>query len=145
MDPLLLIRRFGILTSCLLGLGLAACSALVGPTYASRPGVLEPPSSPSVTLPDTVAVDSDFAISLETSGSGCNTIGTTEIKMVDDHTTEVRPWDYAQVNATVCTAVYKLFDHHATLRFAKTGIATVHVIGQAGGGTSEVTRTVVVR
>jgi len=127
------------------GLGLAACSELFGPNYALRLGVLEPPAAPLVTVPDTVAASADFDVSVRTSGGGCNDIGTTEVTMVDNRTAEVRPWDYAQVNAKVCNLIYKIFNHHATLRFAKTGIATVRVIGQSGDSTVTIARTVVVR
>jgi hypothetical protein len=130
---------------CSVVLGLSACSALFGPNYALRLGVLEPPAAPLVTVPDTVAASTDFDVSVRTSGGGCNDIGTTEVAMVDERTAEVRPWDYAQVNAKVCTAIYKIFNHHATLRFANTGIATVRVIGQSGDSTITIARTVVVR
>jgi hypothetical protein len=134
-----------LIAGCLPVLGLAACSALFGPNHALRLGVLEPPAAPLVTVPDTVAVSTDFDVSVRTSGGGCNDIGTTEVTMVDDRTAEVRPWDYVQLNAKVCSAIYKIFNHHATLRFAKTGIATVRVIGQSGDSTAAITRTVVVR
>jgi hypothetical protein len=130
---------------CSVVLALSACSALFSPNYALRLGVLEPPAAPLVTVPDTVAASTDFDVSVRTSGGGCNDIGTTDVTMVDDRTAEVRPWDYAQVNAKICTAIYKIFNHHATLRFAKTGIATVRVIGQSGDSTVTIARIVVVR
>jgi len=138
-------KSIRLIAGCLLVLGLSACSTLFGPNHALRLGVLEPPAAPLVTVPDTVAVSTDFDVSVRTSGGGCNDIGTTEVTMVDDRTAEVRPWDYVQLNAKVCNAIYKLFNHHATLRFAKTGTATVRVIGQSGDSTATITRTVVVR
>lgn len=145
MDPLLSIRRLSIITACLLGSGLAACTELSGPQYALRAGAFDPTIGPLVTMPDTVAASSTFDISVATTGDGCSKSGTTDVTIVDDFTAEIRPYDYAEVNPKICTLILNIYDHHATVQFAKAGIATVRLIGQSGTGTSIITRTVVVR
>jgi hypothetical protein len=138
-------RQFLAIAVCIAGLGLAACTGLFGPTYALRLGYLETYPSLSVTVPDTVAVSTDFDVSFHTSGGGCTEVGTTKVAMVDGRTAEIRPYDYFEVNPQACTTILQFFPHYARLQFGQAGTATLRVIGASGDSTITVTRTVVVR
>ena len=126
-------------------MALAACAELLGPTYAPRLGQLATFPSLSITAPDTVAVNTDFDVSLTTSGGGCQKVGSTTVAMVDGRTAEIRPYDWYEVKPSACTTIYKIFPHYARLQFGQTGTATLRVIGMNGDSTLTIPKTVVVR
>jgi hypothetical protein len=146
MDPLSSIRRLGIIATSLLGFGLTACAELFGPQYALQPGEFNAIiGGPLVTIPDTAAVSAPLGISARTSGDGCRNFGTTDVTIVDAFTVEIRPYDYAQVNPTTCTTILKIFNHQATVQFARPGIATVRVIGHSAAGIDTIAHAVLVQ
>jgi len=133
---------------CILVSGLAACTGLTPlepTTYALRLGTLWTYPPLPVTSPDTVAVNTDFDVSFETTGGGCTNAGTTTVTMADSRTAEIRGYDYFVVGPAVCTADLRSLSHQANLRFGQAGTATLHVIGASGDSTVTVTRIVVVR
>jgi hypothetical protein len=127
---------------CILAFGLAACTELFGPTWASRIGSIV---NGTLVVPDTVAAGATFVVTLNTSGNGCAKAGYTTTLMVDSLTAEIRPYDYQQVNPSACTTIQASFLHADSLQFRRTGIATLRVIGAYNDSTITTTRTVVVR
>jgi hypothetical protein len=126
-------------------LGLTACYEIFGPVWATKLGSIMIDSATSIVIPDSVAVSTDFTVSFQTGGGGCDRAGTTEVKVIDSRTVELRPYDEYQVNPPSCTANILFFRHTATLQFDHTGIATVRLIGAYNDTTKTITKTVVVR
>ena|ERR1019366_699117 len=134
-------KRFAIVAMCSL---VAACASIVGPIDALGLGFIVNDSAQPVTVPDSVTASTDFLVSLETSGGGCNRVRNTQVTMVDSRTAEIRPYDYFPVNTPQCPANLLFIHHTATLRFGQPGTATVRLIGQYNDSTITITRTVVV-
>jgi hypothetical protein len=127
---------------CVLGILLAACAELFGPAWLPRIGSIV---DGTLVVPDTVAVDATFVVTLHTTGNGCAKAGYTTTFMVDSLSAEIRPYDYHEVNPSACTTIQATFLHADSLQFARTGIATLRVIGAYKDSTIATTRTVVVR
>ncbi len=75
--------------ACGVVLAITACGEIFGVSYASQLASI----SGDVTMPDTVAVNTDFSVTFATTGGGCSENGTTQVTMIDAHTAEVRPYD----------------------------------------------------
>ena len=129
---------------CIVALGLAACAELFGPVWATRLGSIDQTLG-HVTVPDTVATNTNFLVSFTTSGGGCDRMGNTQVTMVDSRTAEIRGYDDYQVNPSACVSILYLFHHTSTVQFAHAGISTVRLIGAYNDSTITVTRTVVVQ
>jgi hypothetical protein len=132
----------------LLGLGLVVlgCSSLTGPGRERVIGTLEHHGdSVVVSVPDTVAAGEAFTVAVRTYGGGCMEKGDTEVEVRGLRAT-VTPYDI-RVEADVCTAILKLFEHTATLHFEGAGTAEVVMRGrkEPEGEILTVGRTVVVR
>ena len=122
----------------------AGCADIFGPHYSSHLGQIDTTFKP-ISVPDTVAANSDFTVSFYTSGGGCDRDGNTAVTMADARTAEIRGYDERQTNATACVTILSFYLHTATVRFAQTGGATVRVIGASADSTVTYSRVVVVR
>lgn len=96
---------------------------------------------PAVSVPGIVAAGQPFDVDIQTAGNGCYSFQRTEVKL-DGMTAEIRPFDRVDLSDP-CEDVLTLIDHTVTLRFARRGYATVHVIGKQPDGTREVFTTTV--
>jgi hypothetical protein len=127
---------------CVIAFGVAACTALFGPTWAYQPGSI---AIGSIVVPDTVTVRTDFMVTFNTQGGGCTKAGYTKALFLDNLTVEIRPYDSYQVHPSACTTILAIYPHAMALQFGQTGIATLRLIGAYNDSTITITRTVVVR
>jgi len=127
--------------------GCASNTEPSGPTTERRPALLSFYSdSATVTLPDTVRRLQPLTITVTSYGGGCISQGETDVA-VSDLQAEIRPYRYELVGPDViCTTELRVFDHVATVQFAKVGTASVRVFGERmpGAGAVELDRLVVV-
>ena len=107
-------------------LALASCGILganeegvVGEIDLSIPDVVPPPSAP-----DTVAVSTDFVVSLLTVNRGCDRGGDTEVTVVANEAF-LTPYDYKYTGGDACTSDARTRNHDTTLRFDVAGQARV--------------------
>lgn len=79
-----------------------------------QPARLEYYGNPArVSVPESVAVDEAFTISIETYGGGCIEAGPTGVKRIGDRL-EIRPLDVFPAVDAVCTADLRYIDHSVT-------------------------------
>ena len=121
---------------------LVACSAVTpsDAEYQRFPSHLTTLSGqPSITAPDTVAVNAAFTVTVYTAGGGCTRQGETETS-VAGLVAELRPFEY-YINpsaAIACTADFRSLPHTASVTFAQTGRATIRAIGRKSDGEQQV-------
>jgi hypothetical protein len=99
-----------------------------------------------VTAPDTAKRLQPITVTITSYGGGCISQGETDVA-ISDLQAEIRPYRYEVVGPdVVCTLELRVFEHVATLQFAKLGTATIRVLGERQPGTEaiEVHRLVVV-
>lgn len=105
---------------------LNACS-IFGPEEERRIGKirLDDPE-PQVLVPDSTSVGASFAVTIWTSGDGCDRVGDTE---VDGRPlfTQITPYDIRDISRDLCPSVLRSFLHEVSLRFNEVGTATVLV------------------
>jgi hypothetical protein len=91
-------------------------------------------------VPETVAVGSEFEVTVRTYGGGCIDEGDTEVSVVG-RSASVRPYDHFVTHLPpnyACTSDLKLYMHRALLRFDERGVATVAVHGRVRPGDSAI-------
>jgi hypothetical protein len=123
---------------------LAGCSVL-GPDGRERPGIIDPSSPGTVTVPATAQRGEPFTVTVITQGGGCLQRGPTRVS-IRGTTADVRPYDVHN-GERVCPADVQPYEHTATLRFNEPGTATVRVHGRGmpGGEMVVITRTVTIQ
>lgn len=123
---------------------LAGCSVL-DPDGGERPGIIDPSSPGTVTVPAAAQRGEPFTVTVITHGGGCLSRGPTRVRMLGD-TAEVRPYDVHN-GGDVCPGDVQLYEHTATLRFDQPGTATVRVHGRGipDGEMVVITRTVAIQ
>lgn len=91
--------------------------------------------SDAIAAPATVAADKDFQVTITTSGNGCVSMADEGVILAEggadifvyDFTSATRP-------GTMCTMIFKQFQHRVTLRFTKKGDAMIRAWGRRPGG-----------
>jgi hypothetical protein len=123
---------------------LAGCSVL-DPVGGEQPGIIDPSSPGTVTLPATAQRGEPFTVTVITHGGGCLSQGPTRVS-IRGTTAEVRPYD-VHSGGNVCPADVQLYEHTAALRFDQPGTATVRVHGRGmpDGEMVVITRTVTIQ
>jgi hypothetical protein len=120
----------------------AACSLTLGPE-GDRAGGLEGGQQPGAikgyNMDDPrieVAVNGrDVTVRVTTYGGGCTARGWTDVS-VSGLTADIRPFDYVAPAGTICTMQLLSFIHEASIRFDRSGLATLRIHGSdAGHGT----------
>ena len=87
-----------------------------------------------IEVPDTVSVSVPFSVSVHTFGGGCKRVGPTEV-VINGLDAEVTPFDYTMTgDGVVCTDIFRVFEHEASLTFAAVGSATVTIRGKEEPG-----------
>ena len=118
-------------------LGQASCESSLSPDEVLVIGTLsdEPAFGLPIEVPDTVAVDTPFVVTVRTMGGGCVRVGPTEAS-TDGIAASVVPYDYAPPAGSVvdCDLILKIFEHHAAIVFETSGSATVTVRARDGTG-----------
>lgn len=87
-----------------------------------------------IEVPDTVAADIAFVVTVWTTGGGCERIGPTEVR-TDGITATVVPYDFTVAppgSAVDCDLNFKTFEHRAAIVFEASGSATVTVRARDG-------------
>ncbi len=91
----------------------------------------------SISIPATVEANKDFEIIVTTSGDGCVSAADTGV-ILGEMSADVFVYDFTTANrpGIACTMIFKTLPHKATLRFTKTGEATIRIWGRKQGGDS---------
>jgi hypothetical protein len=98
--------------------------------YEVRPGILEYMGYPvSVTVPDTVPVNTPASIAVRTYGAECILAKGAEEVSVEGLLAVVEPYDSLWVGSSGCRANLLTFGHIVELQFGQQGTATVRVVG----------------
>lgn len=123
---------------------LAGCSVL-GPDGREQPGIIDPSSPATVTVPAAAQRGEPFTVTVITHGGGCLSQGPTRVRIAGT-TADVRPYD-VHSGGNVCPADVQMYEHTATLRFDQPGTATVRVHGRRipDGDMAVITRTVTIQ
>ena len=99
-----------------------------------QPAILQFYEDPIVIqVPETVAVASEFEVTVRTYGDGCIDQGDTEVS-ISGRQASVRPYDHFVTHLPpnyACPDILKVYTHRAVLRFDERGLATVTVHGRA--------------
>jgi hypothetical protein len=103
------------------------------PSVARVPGMLDGGDG-AIVVPASAGAGKDFTVTIKTSGNGCVSQGDTAVILgetgadifVYDTTTATGP-------GTMCTMIYKQFEHRATMRFDKKGEALIRVWARRAG------------
>lgn len=100
----------------------------------------------SISAPASVKANEDFEITVTTSGNGCISAADSSVVLTDD-SADVFVYDFTSANrpGVVCTMIFKSLPHKATLRFTKTGKATIRVWGRKQGNDSPLGEPVVIK
>lgn len=105
-----------------------------GSTFKTLPGVLTYHDQPlQVTLPDTVPVNTQFAATVITYGTGCIAQGSTEI-IINDLDAELKPYDWYVGEIPpdwICTDAVRMYEHTVLLKFTRTGTANITFTGRS--------------
>jgi hypothetical protein len=98
----------------------------------SRPALLRMDVSDSITftVPDTVAISTDFQISVLSFGGGCESKGPSGLSILSNGTAELRPLDISEATDGGCTQQLQTFTHTGTVRFATGGAHAITVFGR---------------
>lgn len=97
-------------------------------------GAVDSASEQSISAPASVKANEDFDITVTTSGNGCISAADSSVVLTDD-AADVFVYDFTTANrpGIACTMIFKTLPHKATLRFTKTGKATIRVWGRRQG------------
>ena len=136
---------------CVLLLIAAACGRPSGPapTVVRQPGILAGDRSDAVIqAPERGTVGVPVLVIVRTVGGGCVRQGETE-SHVDGLAADVTPFDSFTVMLPpnmACTMERRVFSHHASLVFARAGVATVRAHGrkEVDGSPIVVSRTIII-
>jgi hypothetical protein len=88
----------------------------------------------TILAPARVAVDTDFEVTVKTGGNGCWNKGDASV-VLGDNAADIFVYDLTNATrpGTMCTMIYKQFDHKVTLRFAEKGEAVIRVWARGAG------------
>lgn len=102
---------------------------------------------PRIVVPDTVHTGVEYVVEVTTYGNSCFRKGEAEVASSGDSVT-ITPYDYMDVSTGNCEDILLSFVHQATVEFSEAGLASVVIVGRAGGSMEgeavEITREVVV-
>lgn len=90
--------------------------------------------SGDIAAPSEVKADTEFEISISTYGNGCHWMGDTSV-VLDETSADVFVYDKTSATkpGTVCTMVFREFEHKARLKFDKKGEAVVRIWARYAG------------
>ncbi len=114
------------------------CSSTTDPEYVTVPGVIAAAvalPAPVIVAPDTVLVNAQFSITVNSFGTSCATAETASA-LLGGGTPDVAivsVWDRQQVGGT-CTTTVRALPRTLTLFFTRVGTATIRVRGRYEGG-----------
>jgi len=99
----------------------------------------------AIVAPATVTVNQDFEVTVRTSGNGCVSQGDTGV-VLGETSADIFVYDLTTATraGTMCTMIFKQFEHKATLRFEKKGAAVIRVWARQTDGKSPSGNPVVV-
>jgi hypothetical protein len=114
------------------------------PSAARVPGMLDG-GDDAIVVPASAGPGKDFTVTIKTSGNGCVSQGDTAVILgetgadifVYDTTTATGP-------GTMCTMIYKQFEHKATMRFERKGDALIRIWARRAGDKTPLGNPVVV-
>lgn len=109
-----------------------ACDLTESGSRFTRPAQLRVEITDSITftVPDTVAINADFQVSVLSYGGGCESKGPTNLSVLSNGTAELRPLDLTELGEVACTQEIKTFTHSGTVRFTSTGSHDITVFGR---------------
>jgi hypothetical protein len=119
----------GILTAAALG----ACNLTDTHTRMQRNGLLRLAAEDSVdwVVPDTVAINTDFNISVVTYGGSCDRIGPTDVIPLPNGTVDFKPFDITEITPDKpCPLVIQTFTHTGTLKVSEVGPKSITLWGR---------------
>ena len=91
----------------------------------------------AVSVPPNIRVNQDFEIAVTTNGNGCVSAADTGV-VLGESEADVFVYDFTSANrpGIFCTMIFKTLPHKATLKFTKTGAATIRIWGRRQSGNS---------
>lgn len=89
----------------------------------------------AVSIPSNVRANQDFEITVTTSGNGCISAADSGV-VLSETEADIFVYDYTAASrpGVMCTMIFKTLPRKATLRFAKSGTATIRIWGRRLGG-----------
>ncbi len=123
----------GGLVAALLG----ACNLTDTRTHMQRPGLLRLAEADSINFvaPDTVAINTDFDISVTTFGGSCDTMGPTDVLPLTNGSIDFKPFDITDVvPEKSCPLEIHSFVHTGTLRVSVAGPKSITLWGRDWNG-----------
>lgn len=102
---------------------------------ARVPGQLDGDAGGIIT-PASVRANKDFEVTVRTGGNGCWTKGDASV-VLGESSADIFVYDMTNATkpGTMCTMIYKQFDHQVTLRFETKGEAIIRVWARGAGDT----------
>ena len=99
----------------------------LGPQAARVPGQLAGDGE-AIVVPATIKSDTDFEVTVRTGGDGCWNKGDSSV-VLGENSADIFVYDITNATkpGTMCTMIYKQFDHKVILRFAAKGEAVIRV------------------
>ena len=92
---------------------------------------LSPEDSINWTVPDTVALNTDFEISVTTHGGSCDRKGPTDVVPLANGTIDFKPFDITEVTSDdTCPLQAQTFTHTGSLKIGETGPKTITLWGR---------------
>lgn len=90
--------------------------------------------SGDIAAPSEVTANTEFDVTVETYGNGCHWMGDTSV-ILDETSADIFVYDKTSATqpGTVCTLVYREFDHKVRLKFGKKGEAVVRIWARYSG------------
>lgn len=113
--------------------GNAKSASSVVHNSARLPGQLTGESD-SIVIPASVRAGSKFDITIKTGGNGCSSMGDTGV-VLGEQSADIFVYDLTSATkpGTMCTMIFKQFDHKARLKFSQKGEAVIRVwVREAG-------------
>lgn len=108
-------------------------SEIVASAAARVPGQLTGDGEPII-VPSSIRAGTDFELTVRTGGDGCWTKGDASV-VLGETTADIFVYDMTNATrpGTMCTMIYKQFDHKVRLRFAEKGEALIRVWTRTAG------------
>lgn len=99
----------------------------------------------AIVAPATVTANQDFEVTVRTGGNGCVSQGDTGV-VLSETSADIFVYDLTSATrpGTMCTMIFKQFEHKVTLRFEKKGEAVIRVWARQSDGKSPTGKPVVV-
>ncbi|HVF46907.1 MAG TPA: hypothetical protein VNA17_05010 [Pyrinomonadaceae bacterium] len=115
-----------------------------GSQPARLPGMLDGGDDATV-VPVSVGAGKDFTVTIKTSGNGCVSQGDTSV-IVGESGADIFVYDTTTATGpgTICTMIYKQFEHKATLRFDQKGEGLIRIWARRAGDKTPLGNPVVV-